>query len=162
MSTALGIAKVVAGPVLGAISSKRAAKKAKKGQRRALAATKSASEQASSTVKDLFGQAREARTQGFDRGLNFLAGAPESQITPFQTGNIQAQEQISRGLPQIQNALLGRPVDLTGFQAQSVGDPASFNFDLSGVRPDRPAEPDPEPVRKRPTGFEGFRTGRFG
>ncbi|MCH8328527.1 MAG: hypothetical protein IID15_08420 [Candidatus Marinimicrobia bacterium] len=74
-----------------------------------------------------------ARQRGFGQALDVLAGAPEQQIAPFQQGNILAQEQISRGLPQIQNAILGRDIDLAGFVPRNVGQPSDFNFDLSGI-----------------------------
>ena len=37
-------------------------------------------------------------------------------------------------MPQIQNAILGRDVDLSGFTPRNVGTPADFNFDLSGIQ----------------------------
>ena len=140
MATALAFiggkvgAAIIGSAVIGGLATSRAAKKAAKGQERALAASTAATDRARGDVTRLFGTAGEARERGFGRALDFLSTAPDIQIAPFQRGNILAQEQIARGLPQIQRAIRGQPVDLSGFQARSVGAPESFNFDLSGFR----------------------------
>ena len=140
MATALAFvggkigAAIIGSAVIGGIATSRAAGKAAKGQERALGAATAATERARGDVTRLFGTAGEARERGFGRALDFLSTAPGTQIAPFQRGNILAQEQIARGLPQIQRAILGQPVDLSGFTARTIGAPESFNFDLSGFR----------------------------
>ena len=140
MATALAFiggkvgAAIIGSAVIGGIATSRAAGKAAKGQERALGAATTATGQARGDVTRLFGTAGEARERGFGRALDFLSKAPGAQIAPFQRGNILAQEQIARGLPQIQRAILGQPTDLSGFQARTVGAPESFNIDLSGFR----------------------------
>lgn len=139
MATALGFLGSAAGKavigvgasILGSRSSSKAAKSATRGQERALTASEAGTAQARGDITQLFGEAEEARAGAFDRTLDFISGAPSKQIAPFQTGNVLAQEQVSRGLPQIQRAILGQPTDLSGFTARSVGAPESFNFDLS-------------------------------
>ena len=166
-------AAIIGSAIIGGVATSRAAKKAAKGQERALAASTLATDRARSDVTRLFGTAGEARERGFGRALDFLSTAPGTQIAPFQRGNILAQEQIARGLPQIQRAILGQPVDLSGFTARTIGAPESFNFDLSGFR----QEPEPEvvapvispttnilPVRdrfSRGRGITGVRTGNI-
>ena len=140
MATALAFvggkigAAIIGSAVIGGIATSRAAGKAAKGQERALGAATAATERARGDVTRLFGTAGEARERGFGRALDFLSTAPGTQIAPFQRGNILAQEQIARGLPQIQRAILGQPVDLSGFTARTIGAPESFNFDLSEFR----------------------------
>ena len=123
----------VGSAVIGGIASDRASKRAAKGQKRALEASQTATGAAGTELRSRFGLADVARQRGFGQALDVLAGAPEQQIAPFQQGNILAQEQISRGLPQIQNAILGRDIDLAGFTPRNVGQPSDFNFDLSGI-----------------------------
>lgn len=152
----------IGGALIGAKASSRASKRAVRGQKRALAASEAAAARARTDVTGLFRKGAEARKLGFDRSLDFSSGAPEKQIAPFQRGNILAQEQVSRGLPQIQSAILGQPVDLSGFQARSVGAPSSFNFDLSGFRdpapdPNAPQQMTPEVLEflRRRARFDG-------
>ena len=143
---------VIGGAVIGGVASNSASKRAVEGQEDAREAMALAAEQA--RTRDIipgFQQAQEQQDRGFTQALDFLSQAPQQQITPFQQGNIAAQNQLAGGLPQIQNALLGLPVDFSGFQAQQIGQPNQFNFDLS-----RFAQPDPATIT--PSGGGG----RFG
>lgn len=140
---------IVGSAVIGGVASNRAASKAAKGQERALGASSAATDLARTDVKRLFGQAGESRKRGFGNALDFISGSPSKQIVPFQRGNVLAQEQVSRGLPQIQNALLGLPVDLSEFTSRSVGTPESFNFDLSRFT-DPPADETQSPLSLDP------------
>lgn len=137
---------VLGAAAVGAIASNRASKRAAEGQEEALEATTAATAQARGDITQLFGEAGEARGEAFGKTLEFISGAPSKQITPFQRGNVLAQEQISRGLPQIERAILGQPTDLSGFTARSVGAPESFNFDLSQFR-----RPETLPASRQPT-----------
>jgi len=76
--------------------------------------------------------------------LSFLGGAPAQQIAPFQAGNVAAQQQIARGLPQIQAAFLGLPTDLSGFQARQIGQPSDVNINI------------PQAPQQQPTGAPSF------
>jgi len=119
---------VVGSAVIGGIASNKASKRAAEGQSEALGVSSAASAQARNDANRLFGKAAEERKNAFADTLKFISGAPSKQIEPFQRGNVLAQEQIVRGLPQIQNAILGLPTDLSGFQARNVGAPSSFDF----------------------------------
>ena len=125
---------VIGAAVIGGIATNKASKRAAAGQEEALAVTGVATQEARGDITRLFGTARESRERAFGDVRSFLSKAPGKQIAPFQRGNILAQEQIARGLPQIQRAILGQPVDLSGFTARTIGAPESFNFDLSGFR----------------------------
>ena len=109
---------IIGSAVIGGVASNSAAKKAAKGQENALEASSAATAQARGDIKGLFGEADTQQGQAFQDTRNFLTGALPAQIAPFQAGNVAAQEQLARGLPQIQNALMGNPVDLSGFQAR--------------------------------------------
>lgn len=128
------IVATVSAAVIGGVASDRASKRAEKGQKEALEASQTAAGAAGVELRSRFGVADVARQRGFGQALGVLSGAPERQIAPFQQGNILAQEQITRGLPQIQNAILGRNIDLSGFTPRNVGQPSDFNFDLSGIQ----------------------------
>lgn len=101
-------------------AAKSAARTAAAGQTQALDATSQAVNLARGEIIPAFESARQSANQGFGRAADFLTGAIPQQIQPFQSGNIAAQQQIARGLPQIQNAILGNQVDLGGFQAQRI------------------------------------------
>ena len=127
---------VIGAAVVGGIATNKASKRANEGQKEALQVTTAGTQEARGDITRLFGTARESRERAFGDVRSFLSKAPGAQIAPFQRGNILAQEQIARGLPQIQRAILGQPTDLSGFQARTVGAPESFNIDLSGFRRD--------------------------
>ena len=130
--------------VVGAVASNAASKRAAEGQKNALAASTAAADSARTDINRLFGDSASARERGFGNALDFISGAPSQQIAPFQAGNMLAQQQVSRGLPQIQNALMGNPIDLSGFQSRSIGTPESYNFDLSKYKkPAKAASPAP-------------------
>lgn len=120
-----------ASSALSSRAQSKASKSLRSGQQGALSAAREATDQAKGDVNRLFGTAQDARAQGFSSAQDFLSQSIGKQVSPFQIGNTQAQEQISRGLPQIQNAILGRPVDLSGFKARQIGQPQDFNFEPS-------------------------------
>lgn len=61
--------------------------------------------------------------------LDVFGRVVPQQVDLFQQGNVAAQRVLGQGLPQIQNALRGLPVDL-GF----AGAPQKFNFDPSSIQ----------------------------
>ena len=63
-----------------------------------------------------------ARPVSFNRvSLDVLGQAFPQQQQAFQQGNVGAQQQLLAGLPQIQNAILGRTVDTSGFAPTTIG-----------------------------------------
>lgn len=173
----LSAAQVAAGAVtlgaaaIGSRATSKAVEAVTEGQQQALEATTQATDLARVDVSKLFGGASTARGEGFRKSLDFLSGAPAAQIQPFRAGNIQAQEQVARGLPQIQNAILGLPTDLSEFKARNIGAPSNFNFDLSrfakppAVNTPRPLQPlqrnrQPLAGNRQPSFLSGNR-GRF-
>lgn len=145
---------VVAGAVISSEGTKSAAKKAAKGQKAALSATQAAAELAREDVNRLFAEAQEQQTAGFSGAAEFIGQNISTQVSPFQTGNIQAQEQVARGLSAQQAAILGQQADVSGFQARSIGTPQSFNI----ANP--LAQPEPAPVEEAPPPEIGIPTGQ--
>ena len=70
--------------------------------------------------------AEQNRLMGAQRGLDILGQSIPQQFSTFQQGNVGAQQQQIGGLSQIQNALLGLPVDTSGFQPQTLDFDTSF------------------------------------
>lgn len=153
----------IAGAVIKSKASKDAAKASARGQQAALAASQQGATSAIGDINRLFGTAAEARQGGFTQALDFLSGAPAQQIAPFQQGNVLAQEQLARGLPQFQQAILGQPTDLSGFQARQIGQPSDFNINIPTTDQLGPIQPPPgsgQPVQGQTIGggqTPGFR-----
>jgi len=82
-------------------------------------------------VLDLFPAAAENKQTGFQSALDILSQSVPEQIGAFQGGNVAAQNALLSGLPQIQNAILGSPIDLSGLQSQQLNfDPSFLNQQL--------------------------------
>ena len=131
----------IGGALIGAKSSKDASKAATQGQENAQVANTQMANQARGDVSRLFGDASNVRGETFGNTMNFLNQSIGSQISPFQQGNMAAQNQVARGLPQIQNAIMGNPVDLSGFQAMQIGQPSDYALDLSAFQKKAPETP---------------------
>ena len=67
--------------------------------------------QARGDIFQLFPAAQKARQQGIQSGFNLYKAALPTQTQYFQQGNVMAQNQQIAGLGQIQNAILGRPIN---------------------------------------------------
>lgn len=77
-------------------------------------------------ILNLFPTADINRTLGFQAALDVIGETTPQQLGAFQQGNVGAQQALLSGLPQIQNAILGRPVDLSGLQPQRFDIDTSF------------------------------------
>ena len=80
-------------------------------------------EQARGDVVPLFGQASENLYSGNQAVLDLFGQTIPQQFGAMQEGNVRAQHQITSALPQMQNALMGLPVDYSSMQPQRL------NFD---------------------------------
>jgi len=87
---------------------------------------KQARDQARGDIFKLFPSAQESREKGIQASFDLLNQSVPAQLDVFGRGNIGAQETLLAGLPQIQNAILGKPVDLSGLQAVDLGIGQSF------------------------------------
>jgi hypothetical protein len=64
----------------------------------------------------LFPASQESMRQGIGASMDVYRQSVPYQAQAFQEGNIAAQNQIIGGLPQMNNAILGGPVDYSQFQ----------------------------------------------
>ena len=80
-------------------------------------------DQARGDVLPLFGQASESLSAGNQAALDLFGQTIPQQFAAMQDGNVRAQHQITSALPQMQNALMGLPVDYGSMQPQRL------NFD---------------------------------
>ena len=139
-ATTAAVVGTVGSAAIGAIGSNMAAKKGAQAAERGQEIISNAQGQGRADVMAQFPVAQEAQTRGFEEFRDFLSNqVTPAQSQPFIGGNMAAQEQISRGLPQIQNALLGNPIDTSGFTARQIGQAPSF--DMSKFGPQKAAAP---------------------
>ena len=136
-----GAAAIVGGAAIGALSSGKASKDAIKGQEKAAAIFRESTERAGREIIPRFQQAAQGIRRAGRQNLNLLGTIPQCVTKPFQQGNIQAQQAISGGLQQQQNALLGLPTDLSSLDPVAVHVPRNINtqaFSLGGPQPQLP------------------------
>lgn len=96
----------------------------------------SGTERAEATARQLFPAGQQARTQGLQAALDVLGQSIPGQVGALQQGFGGAQGTILAGLPQIQAAILGQPIDLSTIQPTTINAPTGFAqqtvpFDLS-------------------------------
>ena len=78
-------------------------------------------------IADLYPQGQEMARQGFAGAMDVFNQATPQQMQTFQQGNVGAQNALLSGLPQMNNAILGGPIDYGQLQAQQLQQP-EFNF----------------------------------
>lgn len=136
-STALlaGAAATGAAAIGDSMSNKAAIKSAEKQKAASQAFIEKQIAQARSDIFKLFPEAQKSRQQGLDASLSLYNQAyPQMQET-FQQGNVQAQQALINGLPQIQNAIMGRAVDMSGLQAVALQQPGGLTMPNSQLAP---------------------------
>lgn len=92
-------------------------------------------------ARSLFNRAQKDRRRGFQGALGVLEQTIPQQVGAFQEGNVGAQETLLAGLPQIRNAILGAPIDLSGLRSRQV------QFDPSFTSQRLPAKAKKKPQR---------------
>ena len=70
--------------------------------------------------------AEDNRNMGFQAAIDALAQATPSQSRSLQAGSRGAQETLLAGLPQMQNAILGRNVSFAGLQPRTAAPDLQF------------------------------------
>ncbi len=130
---------IAAAAVVGAVSENVAGNRASgdlnRAQNAARSATTAAAQLARNDVNRLFPEARQSADLGFQGALDVFGQSVPSQANVFQQGNVGAQQQILAGLPQMQNAILGGNVDLSGLQPVSLQPNLSFINQQLPIRP---------------------------
>jgi len=93
--------------------------------------------QARADVLSIFPQAQQFGAQGFQGALDVISGGIPQQLAAFQGGNVGAQQTLGQTLPQVQNAILGLPVNQAAFQPQQLSPDLSFisNLNVPTVSP---------------------------
>lgn len=94
--------------------------------------------------RELFGAADANRNMALNQILQLLGGTIPQQISAQQQGNLGAQRQLIGGLPMVQAALMGQPVNMGALQ------PTQINYNMDWARqtlpqfqtPARPQQPD--------------------
>lgn len=128
-------AAAVVGAVSQNVQSNRASGDINRSQAAAQSSVQDAAMRARIDVNRLFPEARQSADLGFQGALDVFGQSVPSQANVFQQGNVGAQQQILAGLPQMQNAILGGNVDLSGLQ------PVSLQPDLSFMSQQLPFQP---------------------
>ena len=126
----IAVGTAVVGGALQAKSAKDTAKAGSEGQENAAAIIRESADEAKKVVFEMSDIAQQNYQAGTQAGLNVLGQsiAPQSQLA--RGGNVAAQEQLIAGLGQQQNALLGRPVDMTQLQAYEGGAIPEINYQI--------------------------------
>lgn len=128
---------------------KDAAKATQQGIERGILATQAATAQARQDLGELFPQARQDLQGGFQGALDVFKSTVPQQSNIFQQGNIGAQQAILAGLPQMQNAILGNQIDLSGLQPSQQFQP-DFGFLNQNIMPEPVAAQDPIQQQQTP------------
>jgi hypothetical protein len=118
-------------------SQKKAGKQAVSELTKGREAVSGIADQSRTDLFDLFGQAQESRLGGLQGALDVFQGAAPARTEAFQGGNVAAQQQLLAGLPQIQNAILGNEVDLSGLQPTQL--PVDLSFLQGSIQQEQPA-----------------------
>ncbi len=131
-------------------SGNKAAKAQKKASKSAMANVQQATEQARGEINTLYPQAMLSSQQGYQGALDVFGGTVPAQQRAFQGGNVAAQEAILAGLPQMQNAILGGPIDLSGLQPyrQELNSPGLFQRRVQNEPVPQLNAPEPKPEVK--------------
>ena len=107
-------------------SNKKAMKSAERQREASQAFIEKQIKQARSDIFKLFPAAQESRNQGLQAGLNLYSQAMPQMMNTYQQGNVEAQKALITGLPQMQNAIMGKPlnpVNLQGLQPVQLQQP---------------------------------------
>lgn len=157
------VTAVVAGGVGSSVVSSRAQDKATRAQTGAAERGQDIlREQAAVAREDLlnlFPQAQQSLTQGFQGALDIFGQTLPAQQQAFQGGNVGAQQQILAGLPLQQAAILGGNVDLSQLQPfqQQLPDPSIFQQQLPQAIAGAPViGPTGPAIGPTPSGALGF------
>lgn len=104
--------------------------------------------QSGDAAKSLFGAADTNRNMSLQQILELLGGTIPQQLSAQQQGNMGAQQQLIGGLPMIQAALMGQPVNMAALQPTKINYGTSWaqqklpNFTTSGQALAKPPQPD--------------------
>ena len=119
-----------AAAVVGAVTDHKSREDAAKAQSDQLEANqafiKQQAEKSREDVMPLFDASQASREAGFQGAMDVMGQSVPQQFSTFQQGNVGAQQALLAGLSQMQNAILGLPVDMSGFQPQALSYDTSY------------------------------------
>ena len=85
------------------------------------------STQAQDQAKSLYGAADQNRNITLEQILGLLGGTIPQQLSARQQGNVGAQQQLIGGLPMVQAAIMGQPVNMGALQPTRI----NYNTDFA-------------------------------
>mgnify|MGYP003645586734 FL=1 len=117
------VGTAIIGGVASNVASNKAGKATDRASQTAADTTREMAAQGRKDVNDNMAIAQQQANQGFQGALDVFGQSNPAQMDVFQQGNLGAQQALIAGLPQIQNAILGGNVDLSGLQPFQVQQP---------------------------------------
>ena len=133
ISTGTALALAAGATAASGIASRNAAKNAAQQQSNDLRAaqnlTREATNQARGDISRIFPVAQQNLLMGGQGAMDVFNQVTPQQMQVMQQGNMAAQQALLAGLPQMNNAILGLPVDYSGIQARQLQAP-QFNFSM--------------------------------
>jgi hypothetical protein len=101
-------------------SAKDAARTQQQGTREAMAEYKRGVAEAKREIRPAFEGAEQSRLERTQQAMDMLGSGFEPQLDVMSQGNMNAQQMLAGSMPQMQNAILGAPVDYGFMQPQGV------------------------------------------
>ena len=92
----------------------------KKENKRSRAFTVDQGKRAREDLMILNNAADQNRNMGFQSVLDLLGQAMPQQMSAFQQGNVGAQQALINGMGQYQNAIMGRPIDMSQSRVRRI------------------------------------------
>ncbi len=135
---------------------KKAAKKQQQGIEAGQDFIRQGTAQARGDIQNIFPAAQQALTGGFQGASNIFGQAIPQQANVFQQGKVAAQQQIAQGLPQFQNAILGRAIDFGQFQPTTLPQPDFSFLQNQQFQTTNPFAPQPQAIGPQPQQQGGF------
>jgi hypothetical protein len=89
------------------------------------------STQAQDQAKALYGASDQNRNITTQQILQLLGGTIPQQLSALQHGNVGAQQQLLAGLPMVQAAIMGQPVNMGALQPTRI----NYNTDFARQAP---------------------------
>ena len=129
---------------------KRAAKDVVKGVESGQDLIRQGTQEARQGIQNVFPAAQQALQGGFQGAANIFGQAIPQQANVFQQGNVAAQQQIAQGLPQFQNAILGRAIDFGQFQPTTLQQPDFSFLQNQQFQTQNPFAPQPQAIGPQP------------
>ena len=121
-------ALVVGSTLVGGYAANKASTQAAESKKQGMNQSIDITNRARDDVMKLFQQSSQQSALARDQALNFYQQNAAKRITPYQSGNMAAQQVIGQGATQANNAILGLPVDM-GFVSQ----PQQIQADYGGI-----------------------------